>query len=84
MAVNNYPLSYLITFTCYGTRLHGSELGSVERGKWVPPNDGMEGSAVYLWDTDDVARAIEYVMNQSGRALASYWAGGLHGELPAS
>ncbi|MBI4465797.1 MAG: hypothetical protein HY647_13920, partial [Acidobacteria bacterium] len=25
------PLAYLITFTCYGTRLHGNAYGSVDR-----------------------------------------------------
>ena len=160
MPDNVYPLAYLITFTCYGTRLHGSEFGSVDRGRSVPPNEGLEqferrlmtqpayclddkratiaitamretakfrnwlmlaahvgsthvhlvikagddpervmgdmksyasralnragcedsnrkrwtrrGSAEYLWDAGDVARAIEYVMNQPGKALASY------------
>jgi REP element-mobilizing transposase RayT len=26
-----YPIAYLITFTCYGTRLHGDGKGSVDR-----------------------------------------------------
>ena len=30
------PLAYLITFTCYGTRLHGNELGSVDRHNNLP------------------------------------------------
>ncbi len=30
------PLAYLITFTCYGTRLHGDEAGSVDRQHNVP------------------------------------------------
>ena len=38
------PLAYLITFTCYGTRLHGDESGSVDRDHniagtpYLPPN----------------------------------------------
>ena len=28
---NPTPLAYLITYTCYGTRLHGDERGSVDR-----------------------------------------------------
>ena len=38
------PLAYLITFTCYGTRLHGHEDGSVDRehnlpgSPFLPPN----------------------------------------------
>ena len=30
------PLAYLITFTSYGTRLHGDETGSVDRNHNVP------------------------------------------------
>src|SRR3972149_3634306 len=39
------PLAYLITFTCYGTRLHGAESGSVDRNHnipgtpYLPPNE---------------------------------------------
>ena len=41
-----FPLAYLITFTCYGTRLHGDEDGSVDRrhnipgAPFVPPDRG--------------------------------------------
>src|SRR3990172_1457273 len=30
------PLAYLITFTCYGTRLHGDPSGSVDRDHNIP------------------------------------------------
>ena len=30
------PLAYLITFTCYGTRLHGNEDGSVDQWHRIP------------------------------------------------
>jgi REP element-mobilizing transposase RayT len=29
--LDNMPLAYLLTFTCYGTHLHGSAKGSVDR-----------------------------------------------------
>ena len=29
--IDGYPLAYLITFTCYGTRFHGDPDGSVDR-----------------------------------------------------
>ena len=35
-------LTYLITFTCYGTRLHGDETGSVDRGHNLPGNRCLE------------------------------------------
>jgi len=40
----DFPLAYLITFTCYGTHLHGSAQGSVDRNHravgadLIPPN----------------------------------------------
>ena len=42
------PLSYFITFSSYGTRLHGSENGSVDRnhnrygGDLIPPKPSLE------------------------------------------
>ena len=30
------PRTYLLTFTCYGTRLHGDEPGSVDRDHNIP------------------------------------------------
>jgi REP element-mobilizing transposase RayT len=32
----NTPLAYFLTFTCYGTWLHGDERGSVDRGHNAP------------------------------------------------
>jgi hypothetical protein len=29
--IDGFPLAYLITFTCYGTRLHGDPDGSIDR-----------------------------------------------------
>jgi len=40
----SFPLAYLITFTCYGARLHGDAAGSVDRrhnlagSDFLPPN----------------------------------------------
>ena len=31
LRLNAYPLAYLITFTSYGSRLHGNAAGSVDR-----------------------------------------------------
>jgi len=44
----NEPLAYLITFTCYGTWLHGDKRGSVDKehntyqSDFVPPNDNRK------------------------------------------
>jgi REP element-mobilizing transposase RayT len=43
----NRPLAYLITFSCYGSHLHGSENGSVDRdhnlkgGRYLAPEPGL-------------------------------------------
>ena len=37
------PLAYLITFTCYGTRLHGHKSGSVDRRHNAPGSPFLRG-----------------------------------------
>ncbi len=43
-ATKTFPPAYLLTFTCYGTRLHGDEKGTVDRkhnfpgSDWLPPD----------------------------------------------
>jgi len=43
----NRPLAYLITFSCYGSHLHGSENGSVDRDhnlvgiRYLAPEPGL-------------------------------------------
>jgi REP element-mobilizing transposase RayT len=45
-AQKSIPLAYLITFNCYGARLHGDEAGSVNpehnipESEFIPPNRG--------------------------------------------
>jgi|GEM_PF-3341019 len=36
MTFNGAVLRYFITFACYGSRLHGDESGSVDRGQGAP------------------------------------------------
>ncbi len=44
----SWPLAFFITFTCYGTWLHGRENGSVDKGHnsfgtpWLPPDPERE------------------------------------------
>ena len=66
---NPIPAAYLITFTCYGTRLYGNESGSVDRthnafqSPFLPPNPRrvaaeqkqMKGSA---YELDQAARSV--------------------------
>ena len=34
-------MTYLVTFSCYGTHLHGDERGSWNDGRWQPPQPGF-------------------------------------------
>src|SRR5271166_5129615 len=45
------PLAYLITFTCYGTVLHGDEAGSVGRYHNIPLTPSMPFN-LRLWQTE--------------------------------
>ena len=64
------PQAYLITFTCYGTRLHGSEFGSVRRGrvgkksKRVPPNAGLKRHE------HGIMKQAEFVLDKSRARIA--------------
>ena len=48
MGTNRKPLGYLVTFTCYGMRLHGSSRGSVDRlhnrpgSSFAEPDHGLD------------------------------------------
>jgi REP element-mobilizing transposase RayT len=61
-------LTYFITFSCYGTRLHGDESGSVDR------NHNLVGSRLLESDSQRVAaerqRMLQdpYVLDQAARA----------------
>jgi hypothetical protein len=54
----NYPLAWFITWTTYGTWLHGDARGSFADRTYLPPNPELEranrsemaGDAVYLTD----------------------------------
>ena len=56
------PLAYLITFSCYGSHLHGSEKGSVDR------NHNLKGGR-YLASEPGLVRAKEERMHGPSYAL---------------
>jgi REP element-mobilizing transposase RayT len=50
-----YPLAYLITWTTYGTWLHGDERGSFDHsGNYVPPDAARREAAAALLVEDPV------------------------------
>jgi REP element-mobilizing transposase RayT len=58
----DHPLAFLITFSCYGSHLHGSESGSVDR------NHNVVGGR-YLAPEPGLLRARALRMGKSGYAL---------------
>ena len=58
------PAGYFITFTCYGTRLHGDDRGSVDRGHALP------GTPFVRPDPDRVNRETER-MTQPAMSLGA-------------
>ncbi len=52
------PLAYLLTWTCYGTWLHGDRRGGGRRG--------AQRSRRYLWTRERLHRAVEYVGEYQG------------------
>ena len=44
-SVDSWPMTYLITFACYGCHLHGSESGSVDRKHNLPGSPLVDADA---------------------------------------
>ena len=63
------PLAYLITFTCYGTRLHGSESGSVDRHQNLAGSDFIPPSPAWLsFEQREMDKSL-YELDDRRRAL---------------
>jgi len=66
----NTPLGYFLTFTCYGTWLHGDERGSVDREHNIP------GTPILPPDTNRRGRERNglsqppYLLDQAHRQVA--------------
>ena len=64
------PLAYLITFTCYGTRLHGDEVGSVDRNHNVPGTPYLRPNTARVLAEEKRMRQEPYELNaQRGAAV---------------
>src|ERR1044071_8102876 len=74
---NIFPIAYLLTFTTYGTWLHGDERGSHQRSRDkrfgtikrepnVPKVWTRGASTRYLWKPAHVEAAIDYVLYSQG------------------
>ena len=63
------PLAYLITFTCYGARLHGDESGSVDRDHHTPGTPFLPPNSVRVSAEEKRAKQEPYQLDSRERAL---------------
>ncbi len=63
------PLAYLITFTCYGTRIHGSERGSVDREHNAPGTPWLSADPKRLRAEEELMAQDPYVLDDTGRKV---------------
>jgi len=63
------PLSYLITFTCYGTRLHGSPTGSVDRRHNTPGTPVLPPDEGRLKAAQELMTGPPYLLDEPRRLI---------------
>jgi len=63
------PLPYFLTFTCYGTWLHGDERGSVDREHHSPAMPVLAPDSVRLVGEQDRQEDPPYVMDRPRRLV---------------
>jgi len=61
------PLAYFLTFTTYGTWLHGSESGSVDRRQNLPGTPFLPSHAGWENSRQGVLRQAPYALDQARR-----------------
>ena len=63
------PLAYLITFTCYGARLHGDASGSVNREHNVYGTPFLPANSIRVVSEEDRAKQAPYLLDTFRRAV---------------
>ncbi|MBI4459838.1 MAG: transposase [Acidobacteria bacterium] len=63
------PLAYLLTFTCYGARLHGDESGSVDRDHRVLGTPFLSPNPLRVASEQKRAKQKPYRMDSCTRSL---------------
>ncbi len=74
-----FPLAYLITFTCYGTRLHGDEIGSIDRFHNLPGSDFLIPDPIRLSVEQRRMKQPVYEMDAQRRSIVLRAIQGAHG-----
>ena len=65
--MGEYPVTYLITFACYGCRLHGAESGSVDVTHNVPGTPILEENCARAAFEEERMDQAAYYMDQIRR-----------------
>ena len=65
--VKPIPLAYLITFTCYGVRLHGDESGSVDRDHNLHGTPFLSPNPARVRSETRRAKQKPHILDRSGR-----------------
>ena len=63
------PPAYLITFNCYGARLHGDESGSVDRQHDIPGTPFLSANPVRVSSERNRSKDVPYVLDRERRCL---------------
>ena len=63
------PLAYLLTFTCYGARLHGDEFGSVDRNHNTPGTPFLPSNPLRVASEQKRAKQKAHRMDARIRSL---------------
>ena len=64
-----FPLAYLITFTCYGMRLHGDEEGSVNRRHSIPGTPLLPPRRGWVVTDQRQRKQATYALDRTRRAI---------------
>lgn len=64
-----FPLAYLITFTCYGFRLHGDEKGSVDRNHNYPDTPMIDSCSTFEQFNKDEMKQPPYLLDPERRRI---------------
>jgi len=64
------PLAYFLTFTCYGTWLHGDERGSVDREHNAPGTPVLQPDATRRASEQEDLDQSPYLLDQAHRQVA--------------
>jgi len=67
--VDNTPMAYLITFTCYGARLHGNASGSVDRKHNVYGSPFVAPNPIRIASEERRTKQAPYSLNSVQRAV---------------